>query len=391
MDRSDILLVGLGGAGGKLVDKIMDQDGRFQGYFINTSITDIEMLNNSDKDLKNYLCISATNGVGRKRDLGKKIAEKNGYTILDMLTKFTQPVIYFVFALGGGSGSSIASVMLKALKDFKRDGLFDKTVNLIGILPSLNSPEVILENTLDTWVEINAKDEYDNSEKIKVISSMNFICNDNFSDSFETVKEAEEYTNQVYTDLFDSLFDCIDPTDNSFDNGNLGNILTDEGTLYFYDIPTDVSNIHIAMKSAEQKSVLAKMFKSTQNTELSDDGTPKVICGHMGISLMDSYNINFFENNYAARKEVYVGNNDSRNILMVSGCLPPMHYFKSIEMELDSRKRNKSNESYLNFDDIIISRETTKKQESVIPNNVSTTQNRKTAMKKVMKKSLFSR
>ena len=42
MNRNELIFCGLGGGGSRLVDTIMTTDPRFAGYFINTSMTDIE-------------------------------------------------------------------------------------------------------------------------------------------------------------------------------------------------------------------------------------------------------------------------------------------------------------------------------------------------------------
>ena len=123
MNRSDILLTSLGGGGNKLADTIMNMDTRYQGLFINTSITDLQSLDNCDANIKNYMCISTQNGVGRDRALGKSYAENYVMTIIEKIMNYVQQdVVYLISSLGGGSGSSILSVLLEKLSELKEEG-----------------------------------------------------------------------------------------------------------------------------------------------------------------------------------------------------------------------------------------------------------------------------
>ena len=147
MDRSNMLLVGLGGAGGKLTDAIMDIDQRFQGYFINTSITDIESLNNYNPIIKNGYCTSTANGVGRKRELGKELAKSTWLNVIDNIQRFTQPHICISAGIGGGSGGAELSIMLEGIDKINEDEDsidFNKKITLILILPSINSPSFLI-------------------------------------------------------------------------------------------------------------------------------------------------------------------------------------------------------------------------------------------------------
>lgn len=334
MNRNDLLLVGLGGGGGSLVNSILEMDARFQGLFINTSMTDLESLDNLNKITKNYFCISTQNGVGRNRVIGKEFAEINGNTIVDLLEKHQQETIYLVSSLGGGSGSSILSVLLDGIQAMKEDGDFDKTVNLIGILPDLKSPDIILKNTLETWDEIIAN---------PCINSMIFVNNDTFSEIIDNDKEREEAINEKFSELFDSIFDIPEDNGTKFDNGNLTNVLKDKGCLYIYDLPSDENmSVEVAMIKAEKSSVLAKMYKSKFNTVIQDDGSKAIKCGYLGMSFNNNtFNQNYLLKNYKYSKELYVGNNGENNLLLVSGCLPPVNVVELINLELEDRKKNK--------------------------------------------------
>jgi cell division GTPase FtsZ len=346
MNRNELLLLGLGGGGGRLVNTILNKDPRFQGFFVNTSMTDLESLSNLNKTTKNFLCISTQNGVGRDREVGKEYASANGFIILDLLEKYQQETIYLVSSLGGGSGSAILSKLLNGIKMLQDDGDFNKTINLIGILPDLKSPDVILKNTLATWNEI-----IDNS----AINSMIFINNDVYSDIIRSANENEEAINDKFATLFDSIFYIPEENGINFDNGNLSNILKDKGCLYIYDLETssDVS-VEVALARAEKHSILAKMYKSKDNTELLEDGVRAIKCNYLGISFNnENYNKNYILRNYKNEKERYIGKNIDGNLLLVSGCYPPIETVAQINLELEDRKKKevikKSVPNFSNF------------------------------------------
>lgn len=387
MLREDAVYFGLGGAGNRLVDTLMMRDSRFKGYFINTSITDIESLNNSSSLIKNYFCISQQNGVGRNREVGKAYAEDNVMSIVDKMFKYQQETIYLVFSLCGGSGSSIASVVLNKITELRMDGAFDKTVNAICILPDLNSPDVILRNAINTWNEIIQS---------KAINSM-IVIDNNVNIEARDEDEKEIAINERFVEMFDSVFDIPDVNGLKFDSGNLGNVLNDKGCLYIYDLPSNCGSIEVAMNKAETNSVLAKMFKTSKNIITHEDGTTSIGCGYIGISLNDEmYDPNYILNNYTNRKEEYKGVNEDKNLVLISGCLPPFYSIQVIEQELLDREKNLSSDEE---DDIFGSFVANKipstnlhhSQNSKPQNSVSSNKLTNTTTKRVMKKSLFKR
>lgn len=386
MNRSDILLTSLGGGGNKLADTMMNKDTRYQGLFINTSITDLQSLDNCDADIKNYICISTQNGVGRDRVVGKSYAENYAMTIIERIMNYVQQeVVYLVSSLGGGSGSAILSVLLEKLEVLKEEGSFDKIINLICIIPDLKSSDVILQNSLNTWSEVLRKNS--------CINSMIFIDNNVKIDGITDIEEKEMVINERFADLFDSVFDIPDNNGRRFDTGNLGNILKDRGCLYIYELPSGCNNMTEAFRHGENNSVLAKVFRNDKNTYINENGRSMLKCGYVGVSLTDeNYDKTMIENNYMVRKELYNGINEEKNLVLVSGCLPPSDTMQIIKLELDERaKDNQLDDSGMFFTDFInnVESETTKSSSTTEKNTTSTSTNKK--LKKVMKKSLFKK
>ena len=79
INKSNSVLVGLGGAGGSITDKIISTEPLFDGFFINTSSNDMEVLENYNKELGNGLILGTSNGSGTDRNIGKMITQNKGY------------------------------------------------------------------------------------------------------------------------------------------------------------------------------------------------------------------------------------------------------------------------------------------------------------------------
>lgn len=382
MNRNELIFCGLGGGGSRLVDTILTTDPRFAGYFINTSMTDIESLENRNKDTKNYFCISSNNGVGRNRELGKSFAKQSGYSILDIIERFNQDTIYFTASLGGGSGSAILSELLQALEKVKADpeSDFKKTINVIAILPDLKSPTIILKNARDTWNEII---------KYKCVNSIIFVNNNcKLDEIFDSNNDKELRINEIFAETFSSIFDIPFINGINFDNGNLSNILNDKGCLYFYNLPDDCTSIEIAMSKAEKTSILGKMYSNENNTILEKDEAGSVInkrikCGYLGISFVNEiYNKNYITNKFSPSKEPYIGENAERNLVLMSGCLPPYNDIKIIELEIDEREKEENNKNTLDFSEFTLSNNITTNTSEI----ASTTSDNPNSKKKFVKK-----
>jgi hypothetical protein len=382
MMRNEFVLVGCGGGGNRLTDTILNTDPRFIGYFVNASITDIKSLDNYDEIDKNYLCISNQNGTGRDRELGKRFASKHGWTILDTLKNFDQKVIYFVTSLGGGSGSSIVSVLLKAIKNMD-DGEFNKTINLIGILPRQDSSDAILKNAINTWNEILSYD---------IVNNMIFVDNNNI---FDGSYLNEEEINEQFANIFDSVFEIPVVNGRNFDTGNLSKVLGAKGCTYIYSLPNDCNDIKQALKVADSQSVLAKMYK--KDATIVENGIEKIECEYVGTSFNnDNYEHESLVSMYKWKSGEFTGYNEENNIVIVSGCQPPLYPIQIITAELEDRRKAEQNEKATDYRKFIVDynsnpnitkSQSVKPQSPITQNSKQNTANK--SIKKSMKKNLF--
>jgi len=383
MNRTDFTLLACGGGAGKLVDTLASIDSRYISHFINTSKTDIESLDNYDDVAVNYTCISNINGMGRSRFLGKKIASKRGMNLLEVINSFNTKVIYVVTTFGGGSGSSIASVLLAGIQKLKNNGDFDKTINLIGILPSIDSSTEVLQNALETWNEIMS---------YNCVNNMIFIDNNN---TFNGEYLEEQEINDRFAEMFDSVFDIPDVNGRNFDNGNLGRILNSQGCMYIYDLPDGSNNANLALKRADANSVLAKMYESKEGTEVDSIGNKQIKCGFIGTSFNnENYTHKDILDKYKSSKEDFTGYNEDSNLVLISGCLPPLVSIQVIQAELKDREKEEVKNSKTDFSSFIVENENVKESMSEVKEvgerkPVSTPQVRAKTKKKAMKKNIF--
>ncbi|MFC0903830.1 hypothetical protein ACFHWD_03880 [Clostridium sp. MT-14] len=339
MDRDDILLMGHGGAGNKITDMIMRVNPLFEGFFVNSSKTDMKNLKKFNSKTKNYICTSLNNGTGRDRETGKIFAQDKLALMVKTILEYDQSTIFIIFSLGGGSGSSSASILLRAIDNLKNDGQFNKTVNIIGILPDLNSPSIILKNARETWNEIMT---------YKCINNMLFIDNNNMING-RTLKEDE--INKNFAILFDKIFSIPDVNGTKFDNGNLGNIINSHGYSFIYDLPSGCENIDQAIEMADKNSILAKIYTADKEMiKIDDKGNKKIRCGYLGISINDkNYKIEDFLRKYEFNEENYYGYNEDDNLLILTGLLPPYLSIQLINEELTDRLK-KSNKKDTDFE-----------------------------------------
>lgn len=383
MNRTDFTLLGLGGGGSSVVDSIMNCDSRYISHFMNASKTDLESLDNYDDITVNYTCISNQNGMGRSRFLGKKVASKRGMSLLEVINSLNTKVIYMATSFGGGSGSSIASVLLAGIQQLKKTGDFDKTINLIGILPSIDSSTEVLKNSVETWNEIMSYD---------CINNMIFIDNNN---TFDGDYLPEQEINDKFAEMFDSIFDIPDVNGRNFDNGNLGRILNSQGCMYIYELPDGYNNAKLALKQADANSILAKMYESKESTEIDDKGMKRTRCGFIGTSFN---NENYLHSNileqYKSNREDFTGYNEDSNLVLVSGCLPPLTSIQVIQAELKDREKEESKNSKADFSTFIVENEAPKEAvlESTEEETCKTMNNpqvKARTKKKAMKKNIF--
>ena len=165
MEKSKILLVGLGQGAGNIVDGLLSRNKNYNGLFFNSSLFDIKPLKNANMD-KNVYLYPGTDGSGRDRNKSKEMIKDNANAIGTLLRKYPQTEVMVVFtSMAGGTGSGA----IKTFIQIASAAIPTAKVNVVAILPSLTEDQLSFKNTIECWNDINSV--------INLISDIKFVDN----------------------------------------------------------------------------------------------------------------------------------------------------------------------------------------------------------------------
>lgn len=353
MIKNDILWVGVGEAGGKIVKEFLDTDSKYIGLFINTSSNDIDKLG----DVLNVYKIPNARGTGRDRNKSKLYAKRHYESIIESILSFTsQRVINLVFSTAGGSGSGLAPTIARMLcKVIKETGI-DKVVNLVAVLPSLNESKKSLSNTIECWNEVMSIS--------KIVNNIMFIDNNNACG-----KDLNEINNEfVY--LYDSVMEIPNEMSNEYsqiDETDLENVLLAKGVSCIFNIE-DGDNTENNLKIALKESIFAKIdsFRST----------------HLCMAFNDA-DYDTIIDEFRPREEFFKGYNSENNLILVSGLRPPKEVIELIQVDWQYKQSNSEIEED-DVEDYIVKDNTVKLVEEKKPMKKQKA-DRKTTRKKINK------
>ncbi|MFB6235801.1 MAG: tubulin/FtsZ family protein [Halopenitus sp.] len=196
-----LALIGVGQAGGKIVDEFIAYDQRTGGNVVqaatavNTATADLEGLERVPEDQRLLIGQSRVkgHGVGADNELGASIFEEDVDEIqgtLDAIPVHEIDAFLVVAALGGGTGSGGAPVIAKHLKR-----IYTEPVYGLGILPGSDEGGIYTLNaarSLKTFV-----DEVDN---------LLVFDNDTWRKTGESIQEGYDAINEEIVQRFGILF-----------------------------------------------------------------------------------------------------------------------------------------------------------------------------------------
>lgn len=365
---NNIVMYGLGGCGANLVDMVAGKlENNVLPFYVNTSKTDIDRCKTSHEG--NYLVTSINmNGVGRDRRKGKKQAHLVEDKVIKTLNSFYdegEDTFFFVSSLGGGSGSSLVSVLTERIDDLLDDeddlvsdeyGECKFKINLILILPNKAEDATVLKNAVTTYNEIINR---------SCVNSIIFLDNGAKVDVKGVYSEKEERNLKVNMEFASIFCEVVENTftlnNTNFDTANLFNIFNKKGCSYFYRLPqiTGQGTDMIAMlKECQRNSVFAnnKMFSKEA------DGEKITVNGYIGVLHKDkAFTPASVETVFNHTKEMYVGRGTS-NLLLLSGCPKPVDKIDKLN-QIAFRKDMKDKESeFVQDDEIALAFEEPKKK-----------------------------
>ena len=205
-----LALIGVGQAGGKVVDEFLAYDARTGADIVrgaiavNTAKADLQGIDRLPKDRRILIGQSRVkgHGVGADNELGAEVAEEDIDEIqgaLDSVPVHEIDAFLVVAGLGGGTGSGGAPVIAKNLKR-----IYTEPVYGLGILPGSDEGGIYTLNaarSLKTFV-----DEVDN---------LMLFDNDAWRSSGESVGEGFDAINNELVQRFGVLFSAGEITEGS--------------------------------------------------------------------------------------------------------------------------------------------------------------------------------
>ncbi len=328
MDKNKIVCIGAGGAGGKLLDTLMNIDARYTPVFFNTNLSEMEVLENYDAKT-NALYVAGASGSGRDSKLAKELIKKDQARLTNYFqSKFSESSgveTFYIMASGdGGSGSGSVSILTQVIKKRVNPRA---TVNLLIAAPKLSEKELSLKNFKRLWVDI--KNLVDN----KLVNSIQFIDNNKMYDE-------EEFNYEVMKE-FDSGLSInsieIDHQDSARVNNAKG-----------YKVTLDINSKYKPLKLAIDKAIESSNFILPDTLEceyllasFAEDGFDKD-------KVEDMFTV------YGMAKTDYNDDEYEKNIVVLGGCQMPNSYMELIiaaeeELKAEKAERDKKTGGFLNI------------------------------------------
>lgn len=255
-------LVGVGQAGGKVVDAFIEQQDRTRGQFIasataiNTASSDLQGLERIPKDQRTLIGAARVkgHGVGADNELGAEIARNSRSEILGTLDSVPigeVDAFLVVAALGGGTGSGAAPVVARYLRE-----VYTEPVYGLGILPAADEGGIYTLNAARSFKTF-----------VRQADNLLVFDNDAWRQSGETLSDSYEDVNAEIARRFGTLFSAGEVSDadqvgeSIVDASEVINTLGNGGS---------VSTVGYATEEIEQKGLLSR-FTSNGSTDTATE------------------------------------------------------------------------------------------------------------------------
>jgi|GEM_PF-891649 len=318
MEKSRVLISGLGQAGGILANAMKIFNQRYSNIFVNSSLGDSFGLKTANDD--NRFTYSGADGSGSDRNKGESYIERDRVRLASFLKKYSDFDYLLVYwGMGGGTGSGTVKEFISTFKK-----LFPKIkINLIGILPSLKEDSLRLRNALDCCEDI--------SKISHLVNDIKFINNDKGRNYEDINLRAIRDIDLEYGMLGHSLIGSIDAN-------NLENVVTSNGYGVILNLPDGYNSIDDAISHAEENSV----FAIPNNLD----------CTYGAINFKENgYDVDDVTELITSDETIYkTYNKDKYNLIALGGCEMPYNEIEDIEAELKERElrkpRNRRNTTF---------------------------------------------
>lgn len=273
--KERILFECVGQAGGNIGQLLLDRG--YICHFINSSLDDLNAI-----DVKDNYKFHIPNAQGCSKDRKKAMRFAKEYYPLMMDTinrRFAmQDIVYFVFSLGGGTGSGIAPLLLSYLSSNNPH----KHYGAIVILPSTSEP---------IKAQVNAIEAYNQLRKIENLKNV-FVLDNNCGLNKMAI-------NREFVELFDELMNITKPDARGvIDQDELATMLTTKGMM-----------------------AMGHFNSQTKDTLINDCifAPFKRNCDRVAISVCDDIDVEAIERVTNFPNDIYVGYNEDNNFMVLCG------------------------------------------------------------------------
>lgn len=305
---NNLLSIGLGGCGNKLLNAFMQLDSTKDGVFINSNINEMKNLSECNSD--NRLAIRG-NGTGRSRRKAKESLKNDKDKISDYLAE--KIMLYSQYQLissgDGGFGSGSIGIVAKIIKFGRPDAL----IRVVLTFPKANSRRFSIENQLDCYNEILQL------KKDGIINSIVIIDNNKMNNEDEFNKRCMS----ILLKSYDMVFNQIDENDLAITNFANG-----------YSIPLELGAKGESLENAIDRAINNSPFLMPNSFR----------CSHM---------LGIFQREVYDKEEVLeiikVKEFDKTeygydNMLLLGGCKMPSNHFSKLEDELERLEEDDEDE-----------------------------------------------
>jgi len=243
-----LALVGVGQAGGKVVDSFVRHQDRNRSRFVASAAA----INTAEHDLRGLDAVPETgrtligahrvkgHGVGADNELGAEIARESREEILaalDDVPAHEADAFLVVAGIGGGTGSGAGPVVARVLRE-----TYTEPVYGLGILPSADEGGVYTLNAARSFKTF-----------VREVDNMLVFDNDAWRQSGETLAGAYEEINREIARRFGTLFSA-----GEVGAGEVGESVVDASEVINTLSVGGVSTVGYATAAVEQEGLLAR-------------------------------------------------------------------------------------------------------------------------------------
>ncbi|MFB6110081.1 MAG: tubulin/FtsZ family protein [Halodesulfurarchaeum sp.] len=250
-------MIGIGQAGGKILDKFLEYDQRTgsgivrSAVAVNTAKADLMGLENVSEDNRILIGQSRVkgHGVGAKNELGAEIAEEDIDEIqgaIDNIPVHEIDAFLIIAALGGGTGSGGAPVLAKHLKR-----IYTEPVYGIGVLPGKDEGGIYTLNAARSFQTF-----------VNEVDNLLVFDNDAWRKSGESIEGGYDEINDEIVTRFGILFGAGEVQSGS----DVGESVVDSSEIINTLAGGGVSTVGYASETVENRSSGGFLSKLTGNS-----------------------------------------------------------------------------------------------------------------------------